>query len=311
MVDFETRTLIKNEKTLIQKGQPVNGYVLPDKTITLSDIEYLYADYETSFPDRQTESVFYAKPEEKLTLTDIVYGKNRSETQEQLEQTLLEGILNQSLIYPDNTKWFWQSSEHENLIIPRWLFTQECHRKIAYRPQPLKENMLWDKNLVGKRLRKSLNTGRQPDMSILSFKDCLLMIKEELMEHEHHPHISDTNMQSLLSEYMKNIKNNDMKAGTGQYVSCIKNAKTAACKIRAINSLLENAPYLSKTCILPEWQKIHTDFVDRRTLLFIETFIPGARPVQISGTLTDYTEDYIRENLTVITDYVMDKKRKD
>lgn len=307
MIDFETKTLVKNGKILIQNGQTVNGYVLPDKTITLSDIESLYADYETSFPDKPLTSMFYAKPESELKLSEIVYNKTRSETQELLEQTLLEGILNQSLAYPDPRQWFWQSKIHENLILPRWLFTGECHRKIAYRPQHLDENMLWDKNLVGKRLRQAFwpeKTREHREHIPISFKDCFCIAKEELMEHKRYRCVSEDAMNLLLSAYMKSIKKQNRKTDMGQYVSRIRQAKTTGYKLRAINDLIENTYHLTRPCLVPAWQNIYTDFIDEKTLLFIETFMPGADPLQISGRISDYTENYICGNLAVIKKYI-------
>lgn len=304
MIDFEAKTLVKNGKILIQNGQAVNGYVLSDKTITLSDIESLYADYETSFPDKPLTSMFYAKPESELKLSEIVYNRTRSETQELLEQALLEGILNQSLVYPDPKQWFWQSKIHKNLILPRWLFTGECHRKIAYKPQPLDENMLWDKNLVGKRLRQAFQSERPPEHISISFKDCFCIAKEELMEHKQHRYVSENAMNLLLSAYMKSIKKQNRKTDMGQYVSRIRQAKTTGYKLRAIDDLIENAYHLTRPCLVPAWQDIYTDFIDEKTLLFIEAFIPDVRPLQISGRISDYTEHYIHGNLAVIKEYI-------
>lgn len=304
MIDFETKTLVKNGKILIQNGQAINGHVLSDKTIALSDIESLYADYETSFPDKPLTSMFYAKPESELKLSEMVYNKTRSETQELLEQTLLEGILNKSLVYPNPEQWFWQSKIHENLILPRWLFTEECHRKIAYQPQPLDENMLWDKNLVGKRLRKAFQSEKPPEHIPISFKDCFCIAKEELMEHKRYKYVSENAMNLLLSAYMKSIKKQNKKADTGQYVSRIRQAKTTGYQLRAIDDLIENAYHLTRPCLVPAWQNIYTDFIDEKTLLFIEAFIPDAKPLQISGRISDYTEHYICDNLAVIKEYI-------
>ena len=304
MINFETKTLVKNKQILIQNGKAVNGYVLPDTVVTLSNIEQLYENYETSFPDKPTISIFRAKPEAELKLSEIVYNKNRSEQQELLEQTLLEGILNKSLVYPDETQWFWQSEKHKNLILPRWLFTNECHRTIAYKPQTLPENMLWGKNLVGKRLRKTLNQSMWQNTK-LSFKDCFLILKEELLDHNMRRFFSNDNIQILLDAYVWQLKNKKVKAKMGQYASAIKNANTPISQQRAITDLLENGQCLAMTNVPLKWKNIYQNIIDYKTLLFISTFIPNTEPLQMSGYLSTYTEQYIQNNLDAITDYVL------
>lgn len=303
MVNFETKTFIKNKQILIQNGKAVNGYVISDTAVTISDIEQLYEKYETSFPDKPTISIFRAKPESELKLSEIIYHENRSEAQELLAQTLLEGILNKSLIYPDNSQWFWQSEKHKNLIIPRWLFTDECHRTIAYKPQTLQENMLWSKNLVGKRLRKTLNPDAT-DKNIPLFKDYFLIMKEELLNHDMQQFFSDKNIQLLLKTYMLQIKNKTAKAKMGQYVTAVKNAKTPLYKTQAVTELINHGQYLNMPCSLPIWKCIYQNIIDYKTLLFITNFVPDAKPLHITTNLSDYTEQYIKDNLDAITDYV-------
>ena len=303
MINFETKTFIKNNKTLIKNGKAVNGYTISDKQVTLSDIELLYQEYETSFPDQQTIAMFPAKPESELKLSEIIYHKNRSETQEILEKTLLEGILNKSLIYPDDSKWFWQSAQHKNLIIPRWLFTDECHREIAYKPRILQENMLWDKNLVGRRLRKTLTENTLTTR--ITFKDCFTILKDELPATKMHNVISDDDINMLLSEYMKQIKKQETKARIGQYVADIKtHAKAGFHKRKAIDNLLQNDSYLNVQCHMPRWIDIYENAIDYKTLLFISTFVPDAQPLQLQDKLSDYTNSYIQNNLDAITDYI-------
>lgn len=303
MINFETKTFVKNQKTLIKNGKAVNGYTISDKQITLSDIESLYQDYEASFPDKQVTSMFPAKPESELKLSEIIYNKNRSDAQEILEQTLLEGILNKSLIYPDDSKWFWQSTQHKNLIIPRWLFTDECHREIAYKPCILSENMLWDKNLVGRRLRKTLTENTL--IVRITFKDCFTILKDELLATKTYNIISNNDINMLLSEYMKQIKKQETKARMGQYIAAIKHAKTVFYKRKAIEKLLQNGSYLNTQCNLPRWIEIYENAIDYKTLLFISTFVPNIPPLQPKGKLSDYTESYIRDNIDAITDYVI------
>ena len=95
------------EKYLILKGQPVNGYVIPDDKITLEDIEALYKDYKYSLPDgvKYKHNYFKALPYEDLSIKSLISGKNRKKAKELLEKTLLIGILNKSLSWIDRSKY--------------------------------------------------------------------------------------------------------------------------------------------------------------------------------------------------------------
>lgn len=304
MINFETKTFTQNGKILIKDGKSVNDYVISSKSVTWSDIESLYHDYETSFPNQTTVSMFYAKPESELTLSELIYGTNRSIAQETLELTLIEGILNKSLLYPDESKWFWQSTKYKNLIVPRWLFTDECHKNIAYKPQTLHENMLFDKNLVVRRLRQTLNTA-SPTIIDMSFKDCFLLLKEELLSNNLYKFFSDDIIDKLLTDYISHIKNQKAKAKTGQYVAAVKQAKNGSCKIKAVSILLEKGTHLTTICNLPEWYKIYMDFINYKTLIFIKAFVPDAKPLQFNTNIADCTESYIRDNLDAITNHII------
>ena len=308
MVNFDTRTLQIGETLLIENGKPVNGHVISETSVTLEDIEQLYTVYETSFPDKPCSSMFRAKPENELSLSEMVYGKNRSIAQQQLEQTLLEAIISHNLIYPDKNKWFWQSQKNRNLIIPRWIFTQECHRNIVYRENKSTENELWDRNVVGRRLRKSLNTETTENncLSNMTIKECLITIKEEIAEHEPVKFFTDEIIEDILMQYMSNIPKqwNKKKATIGQYISRIRKAKTPLFKIRAIDDFLENNMFANVSYQSEAWQKAYEDFVDYRTLMFIKEFIPNVAPINISGNIKDYTEKYITDNFESINKYV-------
>lgn len=308
MVNFDTRTLQIGETLLIENGEPVNGHVISETPVTLEDIEQLYTVYETSFPDKSCSSMFRAKPENELSLSEMVYSKNRSVAQQQLEQTLLEAIISHNLTYPDKNKWFWQSQKNRNLIIPRWIFTQECHRNIMYRENKSTANELWDRNVVGRRLRKSLNTETAENncISNMTIKECLMTIREEIAEHEPVKFFTDEIIEDILMQYMRNIPKqwNKKKATIGQYVSRIRKAKTPLFKIRAIDDFLENSMFASIPYQSEKWQKAYEDFVDYRTLMFIKEFIPNVTPVNISGDIKDYTEKYITDNFEPINKYV-------
>lgn len=309
MVNFDTRTLQIGETLLIENGEPVNGHVISETSVTLEDIEQLYTVYETSFPDKPCSSMFRAKPENELSLSEMVYSENRSMAQQQLEQTLLEAIISHNLIYPDKNKWFWQSQKNHNLIIPRWIFTQECHRNIVYKENKSTENELWDRNVVGRRLRKSLNTETTENncFSNMTIKECLMTIKEEITEREPVKFFTDEIIEDILIQYMNNIPKqwNRKKATIGQYISRIRKAKTPLFKIRAIDDFLENNMLTNISCQSEKWQKAYENFVDYRTLMFIKEFVPNVTPISISGNIKDYTEKYIMDNLEPIKEYVV------
>ena len=308
MIDFDTRTLKIKDKFLIKNGKPVNDYLISENDVTFEDIECLYAIYETSFPDQRCMSLFRAKPENQLSLSEIVYGEDRSVAQQRLEQTLLEAIISHKLIYPDNDKWFWQSQKNKNLIIPRWIFTQECHRTVTYQSDKSDKNELWDRNIVGRRLRKSMNKDARNDtcFSNMTIKECLTIIKEEISERDETIFFTNDVLNDILMKYMDSIpkKQNKKKAKIGQLVSRIRNAKTPLYKIRAIDALLENAN-CNTVCKSEKWYKAYKDFVDYRTLMFIKEFIPHTDTIEISGNIADYTETYITCNSKIIHEYVI------
>ena len=84
----------------------MNGYTIPDTAVTLSKLEELYAAYKTSVPygKKGRSKYFYAKEETELTNDQLIYGANRQQAREALELTLLIGILNKTLTWPDDTR---------------------------------------------------------------------------------------------------------------------------------------------------------------------------------------------------------------
>lgn len=309
MVNFDTRTLSINGHTLIANGQVTNDYEIPNRVITMTDIERLYNVYENSVPDRQCKpSIFRAKSESELSLHDIVFGKKRSEIQNTLEQTLLEGILNKTLEYPDMNKWFWQSPVNKNLIIPRWIFTQECHKNIAYSTEKPAENELWDRNIAGRKIRQILNTEDPSDewFDNISLRECFLTVKEELSELNTPSFFTQDIVDDLLKQYMSTIPKcyGTLRANTGQYVSRIRKAKTKLNKIRAIDDLVKNCPFKEIACNSDKWRIAYRRFIDYRTLMFIQEFIPGTSQINITENIDDYTKTYIEENMAPITAYV-------
>lgn len=307
MVNFDTQTMTVNDKTLIQNGTPVNGYVLTDEQVTLNKIEQLFAVYETSFPDKKEPSLFPAKSEQELSMNDIVYAPDRSYAKQELEQTLFIGIINKSLTYPNMQNWFWQSDKNKNLVIPRWLFTQECHRSIAFCQNHSQENELWDRNLAGRRLRYILNTSACKNTGNMTMKDCFFAIKEELSEHDTEKIFTDQIIDQLLAYYFDNLPKrlHKRKAVIGQYIARIRKVRTALYKIRAIDEFLENCPCLSITCTLNEWNTAYRKFVDYRTAMYIAQFIhTGTQPAMISDIAANL-EDYVKDNFDTINQYIV------
>ena len=80
--------------------------------------------YKHSVPNgmRRQRKFFRALPESELSTEDLIAGENRQKAKEKLEMAVLEGSLNGSLKWPDNTKWFWQSEKDPDLIVlKKWI----------------------------------------------------------------------------------------------------------------------------------------------------------------------------------------------
>lgn len=123
-IDLDTKT-VKNGKTyLIQNGIPQNGYIIDNKTITFEMLEELYAIYKHSVPNgiRYKKTYFKALTYDELSTTDLISGANRQNAKENLEMAIITGVLNGSLTWPDQTKWFWQSKNDKDFILlKRWI----------------------------------------------------------------------------------------------------------------------------------------------------------------------------------------------
>ena len=126
-VNLETRTVMDGKKTLIKNGNPVGDYIIPADPVTIDDIEQLYAEYKTSVPNgvKYRKPYFKALSADKLPTTNLISGANRQQAKDKLELTLLIGILNGSLVWPDESKWFWQSEKDKDLILLRDWFIPE------------------------------------------------------------------------------------------------------------------------------------------------------------------------------------------
>lgn len=118
-VNLKSKSLIKNNIILILNGTPQGDYKLPNDKITIEKIESLYQIYKHSVPNKikYRKPYFKALSEKELSVQDLITGANRQQAKENLETTLLIGILNGSLTWPDETKWFWQSKTDKDLIL--------------------------------------------------------------------------------------------------------------------------------------------------------------------------------------------------
>ena len=123
-VNLNTKSAKKDGKVIIENGIPKNGYKISIDPVSFADIEELYAIYKHSVPNRmkRQRNFFRALPEDKLSTEDLITGESRQTAKEKLELAVLEGGLNGSLKWPDETKWFWQSEKDPDLIVlKKWV----------------------------------------------------------------------------------------------------------------------------------------------------------------------------------------------
>lgn len=130
-VNLKTHTVKQNDIFLLINGKPQNGFQLSKEQVTFEKLETLYESYKYSLPDCQKHkyNYFRALPENKITTKQMILGVKRSKAKAKLEMTLLTGILNKSLQWPDATKWFWQSKKDKDFIILKEWFFPETTKK--------------------------------------------------------------------------------------------------------------------------------------------------------------------------------------
>lgn len=101
-------------------GKEITVYA-PTVTDAYSEIEELYANFKRSYPSEQSvnhkHDYFKALKAEEMTDSELVNGEDRRLARARLETSFLCWVLNGSLTWDDDTKWFWQSKSDKDLII--------------------------------------------------------------------------------------------------------------------------------------------------------------------------------------------------
>lgn len=119
IIDLDTKSLKNNNNQLISNGIPLDNYKIDETPVSFELLEKLYIDYKYSVPNnvKYKKSYFKALSAKEMSTEQLVSGANRQNAKEKLELAVLTGILNKSLIWPDDTKWFWQSEKDKDFIL--------------------------------------------------------------------------------------------------------------------------------------------------------------------------------------------------
>jgi len=89
--------------------------------IDIESLEKLYEEYCYSRPNAKRIERYYAKHIEELTMKDMIRGKSRNETLEQMESWLSNNISYHN--FPAGKgMWYWQSSAYPQLVLLRQWF---------------------------------------------------------------------------------------------------------------------------------------------------------------------------------------------
>lgn len=118
-VDLITKSMTDGSRILIENGQPRHGYKIPDINVTFDMLDELYSIYKTSVPDgiHYKYNYFKVNADKDFDVFALAAGATRKDAKEKLETTLLFGILNGSLKWPNDAHWFWQSAKDKDFII--------------------------------------------------------------------------------------------------------------------------------------------------------------------------------------------------
>ncbi len=111
-------------KTVKLNGKEIRVYATPVAD-AYSEIEKLYANFKYSYPSERSycsHDYFKALSAEELSLEELVDGEERTLARARLEISLLCWVLNGSLKWQDESKWFWQSKvDPELIILKEWV----------------------------------------------------------------------------------------------------------------------------------------------------------------------------------------------
>lgn len=86
-----------------------------------AELERRYDDFKHSQPDGKTCCRFYALPLDQMNTIDLLRGHNRSEARERLESWIADSV-NYCTLTDASHHWYWQSSEHPELVLLRKWF---------------------------------------------------------------------------------------------------------------------------------------------------------------------------------------------
>ena len=126
-IDIKQQNVFDNGVALILNGKLKSPFKIWNVTVTFDMLEKLYNDYKFSIPNNISYKYNYFKAisADDISVTNLINGKNRTAAKESLELTFLMGVLNGSLKWPDNKKWFWQSdSDKDFVILKDWVIKE-------------------------------------------------------------------------------------------------------------------------------------------------------------------------------------------
>lgn len=117
-----------DKKPLIKNGIPKQEYIPRKTPVTFQILESLYETYKHSVPSqkRDNSAYFYALPYDKLSTQDIIKNKDRKTAKEELELAVIDGIVSGTLVWPDDSMWYWQSgTDRDFVLLKKWIVHPE------------------------------------------------------------------------------------------------------------------------------------------------------------------------------------------
>ncbi len=112
-VDFKNKKFYLDRKEVEVNGDSVER--------PLEELEKLYLTFKRSYPSERSgyhlHDYFKALTAEEMTDAELVNGVERTYARASLEGFFLCWVLNGSLKWEDDSKWFWQSPTEPDLVI--------------------------------------------------------------------------------------------------------------------------------------------------------------------------------------------------